>query len=142
MIAVVYEQMLMMDTSAILALHNTTDSNHRQAVNCMTENEDLKRFSLDVTAHESYTRARYAYDFRTAIDCYEFLRSSTCRVLRFTPEDEESAMSILRKFSEHSISFHDALCAAVMLRNHIYRIFAFDRDFYILGFEVLPGRTF
>ena len=46
---------------------------------------------------------------------------------------------MLTKYGEHKISHHDALCAAVMLRTRIYQIFTFDRDFQILGFQVIPG---
>jgi predicted nucleic acid-binding protein len=47
----------------------------------------------------------------------------------------------LERFKEHGLSFHDALVAAVMKRLGIYRAFAFDRHFWLFGFEVLPGRT-
>jgi predicted nucleic acid-binding protein len=36
-------------------------------------------------------------------------------------------------------SYHDAVCSAMMLRSGIYKIFTFDRDFQILGFQILPG---
>jgi predicted nucleic acid-binding protein len=45
----------------------------------------------------------------------------------------------LEKYSDQKISFHDALCAAVMLRIGAYRAFAFDKHFWIMGFEMLPG---
>ena len=58
---------------------------------------------------------------------------------RISPGDEKSALAILERFSEHAISFHDALCAAVMRRLGIYRVFTFDKDYWVMGFEVLPG---
>ena len=47
-------------------------------------------------------------------------------------------VSLLEKYYDKSLSFHDALCAAVMMRNKIYRIFSFDHDFRWFGFLVQP----
>lgn len=60
-------------------------------------------------------------------------------LLRFEASDESEALRILDRYVEHSLSFHDALCAATMKRVGIYRIFTFDSDFTILGFETLGG---
>lgn len=71
---------------------------------------------------------------------YRFLRESAdIKLLRFGADDEVRAVTLLTQYSDHRLSFHDALCAAVMLRVGIPSIFTFDSDFYALGFIVLPG---
>jgi len=69
---------------------------------------------------------------------FDLLRSTDIQVLDFEPQDESAARDLVTRYHDHKISFHDALCAAVMLRLGIYKIFTFDRDFQILGFETLP----
>jgi len=51
---------------------------------------------------------------------------------------DTSAVIALQDPSEQ---FHDALCASVMKREGIYRVFTFDKHFWSFGFEVLPGAT-
>jgi hypothetical protein len=47
---------------------------------------------------------------------YDFLRSERIALIAFIPEDETQARVILEQHSDQKLSFHDALCAAVMLR--------------------------
>lgn len=94
-----------------------------------------------MTAHETFTRARYRRDLTQGLKCYDFLCEETLRRLEFTPEDEATARLMLEKFGDQTLSFHDVLCAAVMLRYGVMKVFTFDKDFWTLGFEVIPGST-
>ena len=98
--------------------------------------------TLDVTTHELFTRVRYRAPTIAAWEHFDFLRNTDgFRLYRFSPEDEVEARGILTRYSDHTISFHDALCAAAMKRLGILRIFSFDSDFAVMGFEVFPGRV-
>jgi predicted nucleic acid-binding protein len=92
-----------------------------------------------VTAHETYTRARYLLGFDAALQAHDLLRGKEIVPVLFTEYDEAQARLTLEKYREHKLSFHDALLACVMKRVGVYKVFSFDRDFYILGFEILPG---
>jgi predicted nucleic acid-binding protein len=72
---------------------------------------------------------------------YEFLASPTVERLWFDSADEDAAVALLRKYSEHALSFQDALCAVLMLKRGVLKAFTFDADFWTLGFEVVPGPT-
>jgi predicted nucleic acid-binding protein len=48
---------------------------------------------------------------------------------------------LLMKYKDQKLSFHDALCVSVMKREGIFRIFTFDKHFWLFGFEVFPGAT-
>ena len=135
-----YEQSVLIDTSAVIALHDEADRYHEQATQLFAQ-EGLSWMAADVTAHETFTRARYRDGFARARQHFEFLRGAPITLVRSDSADEQSALAILEQYSEHAISFHDALCAAVMRRLGIYRVFTFDRDFWVMGFEVLPGYT-
>lgn len=139
MIRSVYEQVALIDTSAVLALHDPAEQFHADATRLFSSQHGLIWAVLDATSHECFTRARYRGTFRAAIEHYTFLRDSDFRLLRYEAEDEAAALDLLERYSEHSLSFHDALCAAVMKRVGMYRVFTFDRDFSVLGFESLPA---
>jgi len=130
---------ILIDTSAILALRNPKDSNHPQAKGFFEDNsEKILWVVVNVTKHESYTHARYNLNFKKALEIYEFLSSETFFQISFKNYDEDGAKSLLIKYSNEKISFHDALCASIMLRMGIYRVFTFDWHFKVFGFEVFP----
>jgi uncharacterized protein len=137
-----FDDAAVIDTSAALALHDPRDQFHKLAIQQFTQQiKDLFWVVFDVTTHETYTRARYWQSFQAAMEHYNFLRQDTFRLIRFSPNDERDAERLLAKYAEHALSYHDALCAAMMLRLGIYKIFSFDSDFRILGFQVIPGPT-
>ena len=138
---VVYRNAVLVDTSAALALANKRDPYHQLARDCWTQLQSKCVFcALEVTAHESFTRARYDLTLWRGLLAYRGLRKCV-RSLRFEPADEDRALGLLRKYRDKKLSFHDALCAAVMLRHGLYQVFTFDSDFWAFGFQVLPGTT-
>ena len=94
---------------------------------------------MNCTKHETYTRARYDLDYNIAIRLYDYLSCEPLYQIFFNKSDEYEARNLLERYSDHKISFHDALCATVMKKFGIYKTFTFDRHFYIFGFEVYPG---
>lgn len=135
-----FEKAALIDSSAVIALHDTIDQYHLDALRFYSKSSDLLWCTLDVTAHELFTRVRYRSSAIAGLEHFDFLRNSTSfRLYRFVPEDEVEAREILTRYSDQTISFHDALCAAAMKRLGILRIFSFDKDFAVMGFEVFPG---
>lgn len=96
---------------------------------------------MNATTHESYTRIRYNSDLSKALNAYDWLNSSKFQNIMFEKSDEKKAREILERYHDQTFSFHDALCAALMLRVGMYKIFSFDKHFWILGFQVVPGMT-
>ena len=141
MTGIVYDRMIAIDTSAVIALLNPKDQFHDQARQFFKSAEGLTWLALNVTTHELFTRVRYDDGLLTALTRYDFMRGGDFRLLKFDTNDEISARGLLEKYGDQKLSFHDALCAVVMLREGIFKIFSFDRDFWVLGFEVLPGTT-
>lgn len=135
---VVYEHIALVDTSAVLALNDPKDRFHAAASEFL-HNTSLTLVTLNVTAHEAYTRGRYDHGLTRGRAHYEFLRSSHLGRIYFTEFDEADAYQMLLKYTDQRLSFHDALCGAVMLREGIYKVFAFDSDFFTFGFELVPG---
>jgi len=141
MIGVVYDRMVAVDTSAIIALFDPHDQFHELARQFFQNSSGIIWLAVNVTSHELFTRVRYNDGLPAALNRYDFFRKEPFRLLKFSTEDEISARALLGRYDDQQLSFHDALCAAVMIREGIFKIFSFDRDFWLFGFEVLPGKT-
>ena len=133
----VRDNIALIDTSAVVAILDHRDALHETA-RLFFEESDLHWASVNITAHETFTRLRYRRDVHVGLQGFDLLRTDMT-VIDFVIDDEVRARTMLTKYEEHRISHHDALCAAVMLRSGIYKIFTFDRDFQILGFQVVPA---
>jgi uncharacterized protein len=140
MVGHVYDQVAVIDTSAAIALFNSKDEFHSEA-KVFFEGSDLVWFAVNITGHELYTHIRYNENTPRALQHYDFIHSPVFRVLTFNDEDENNARTLLEKYNDQDLSFHDALLKVVMIRNNIYKIFSFDHHFWILGLEVVPGPT-
>lgn len=132
---------ILIDTSAAIALADRNDQFHKAAESFYESTTDVVWATLNTTAHETYTRARYDLGFDKALELYDYLTGEPLLCMPFIAEDERVARDHLVRFREHKLSFHDALFAAVMKRKGIYRAFAFDYHFWLFGFEVMPGPT-
>jgi uncharacterized protein len=132
---------ILIESSAIIALKSPTDQFHDFAKSYFNLTQGVRWVVMNSTSHESYTRLRYDIDLRTALGAYDWLRGFPFHRIPFDNSDEEKAREILERYGAHVFSYHDALCAAFMLRVGIYRIFSFDKHFWILGFQVEPGIT-
>ncbi len=133
---------ILVDTSAAIALDNNNDRFHATAKDFFQNTTDKLWVVLNATEHETYTRVRYDMGFRRAINLYDFLKGDALYQLFFRSSDEDEARLVLERYQEHTLSFHDALCATVMKRFGIYRVFTFDSHFYTFGFEVFPGEVY
>lgn len=134
-------QAVFIDSSAVLELEKEDAKYHMAAHTVWASGSDVIWVSLNATAQETYTRARTNLGFKPAIRLYDMLKVDPILYLAFTREDEAEARTILVKYKDQDLSFHDALLAAVMKRVGSYRVFSFDHHFYLFGFEVLPGPT-
>ena len=130
------DDLVLIDTSAAIALRDPRETLHTRAT-LFFEEASLDWATVNLTAHETFTRLRYGSDVNAGLGGFDFLRTGVT-VIDFQMNDETRARSILTKYADHKISYHDAICAAIMLRSGIYKVFTFDRDFLILGFSVLP----
>jgi predicted nucleic acid-binding protein len=140
--APLYRDAILIDTSAVIALLDEADQFHQHAKLYFEGVPAGTRWvAMNITSHETFTTSRYASDLAAALRRYDFLRTPPVTVVTFSLEDEVAARALLARYDDQVLSFHDALCAVVMLRLGIYRVFTFDRDFWIMGFSVEPGAT-
>jgi len=129
------------DTSAWIALYIADDQNH-DAARAQWE-ELIDREALLVTTNyvidEAITTVRAIGGHPLAVKLGEALFTSRIlRRLRIDEALEAEAWEIFKRYHDQAFSFTDCTSFAAMRAEGIGMAFAFDRDFLILGFQVLP----
>jgi len=134
-----YNNHALIETSALYALVNTKDKYHVEIKERFSLIESSYLWHvLNVTSHELYTLSRYkSHDAGTAIGHYAYSRRDLFRIIDFENQDEEEALLLLKKYADHDISFHDALCASVMKRVGLIGVLSTDSHFQYMGFKFL-----
>ena len=133
---------IFVDTGAFIALANQSDQYHQAARDCL---EGLAATGvLFVTSNfvldEAYTRIRRKAGLKAAVAFGENIRSSRkFKVVTVESSLEQKAWEIFKKYSDHPFSYTDCTSFALLLKKKIKETFAFDQDFKIFGFNVLPA---
>ena len=138
----IYQGYVLVDSSALIALIDEQDQYHDVSVIALEElvNEpDVRLFICNLTVYETYTRLRYLFSWERAVQVWQFISTRIQpRHIEFRSHLEATTREILERYRSHKLSFHDAGCAAIMLDQKIGRVFTFDSDFSIIGFERYP----
>ena len=126
-------------TSAIYALLNLKDENHRKAVNYY---ENLKKknaiiITTNYIIDETYTLLMIRKGQEFAVDFIDKLRIAF-NVFYVEKTDDDQAIEILKKYIDKNFSFTDAMSFHIMKRDKIKTAFAFDKHFIQAGFKTLP----
>ena len=95
-----YKQVTLIDTSAVVAIYDNRQAHHERAKLFFESQKVITWTSLDVTAHETFTRVRYDTDLSNAFKAFNFLRSKPVKFIPFSPDDEKRALALLTKYSE------------------------------------------
>ena len=128
------------DTGAWVALAIEDDAHHREAAriypNLLKERQLL---TTNLVVAETYILLRKAAGHAAAISFLEMIEASPrIRKVYSTPELEDEAFQILKRFSDQDFSFTDAVSFVVMQKEGIEEAFAFDHHFQVMGFQLIP----
>jgi len=136
------ERRVFVDSSAYLALLDTDDEHHREAIETLQElaQARYRQFTTNVLLIESHALILSVLGRRRAAQFLKDMEESNTVVMRARASDEERAKQILFQYTDKDFSFADAISFAVMERLDIRRAFTFDRDFAQYGFTVLPAQ--
>ncbi len=119
------------DTSAFCALTIPQDQHNIQGksfYNQLKQRQSLI-YTSDYVLDEVYTLLKNRGSHQTSIKFMEQLNKSSIVILRITEEVEEEAKDIFRRFMEKKLSFTDCTSFALINRNGIEAVFAFDKHF-------------
>ena len=127
---------VLVDTSAVYALIDRHDLNHRAARRTL---EGIKKRRLDplltnFVVAESHALLLSRVDAAIA---RRWLVANVWQVERVTEADEDRARAVVAQFVDKTFSYTDATSFGVMERLGIKSAFAFDGHFGQYGFQVI-----
>lgn len=127
---------LLVDTSAVYALIDRDDTYHRKATALLRSlpRKGLRPLLTNFIVAESHALLLSRLGAEIARD---WLLRQIWPVERVTPEDEEKAREIIRRYTDKNFSYTDATSFAVMERLGIKEAFAFDPHFRQYGLKLL-----
>src|SRR5712691_3018665 len=136
------ERRVFVDSSVYLALLDTDDEHHRQAIETLEQlaQERYRQFTTNVLLIESHALILSVLGRTQAAQFLKDMEESSTVVIRARASDEERAKQILFQYTDKDFSFADCISFAVMERLDIRRAFTFDRDFAQYGFTVFPAQ--
>lgn len=122
------------DTSAFVALYHSSDQLHQDAIRISEQLDGYTFFISDAILTETFTILRYRIGFDAA---HHFLETSLHdEHFKLVPIDQkvrQQTIKLLSSFSDHKISFCDALTVELMKALRIHDIFTFDKHFEMMG---------
>ncbi len=128
--------MILLDTSAIVALANDRDPNHARAKErmsrCLAEGEELLIHNYIVAEAVAVLQRRIGN--RPALGFLEQVAGFEMHWL--TPEDHAEAVALFVQRNRRGLSLVDCASFVVMRRYGVTHAFAFDADFEREGFAL------
>jgi predicted nucleic acid-binding protein len=127
---------VLVDTSAIFAMIDRSDSFHPAAANVLNE---LRRRRVSPLITNFILAESHALLLnRLGADvARRWLIRNVWPVERITEDDEARASAVIRQYADKTFSYTDATSFAVMDRLGLKTAFAFDPHFRQYGFQVL-----
>lgn len=131
---------IFVDTSAFVAIANRSDQYHQKAKEFITTLEPpIKFHTSNYIIDETMTRIRMRVGHKPALNFAKGIFSSRLYTIHYIDEGiEKEAFKIFERYQDQKLSFTDCTSFALMKRLGIKKAFAFDEDFVVLGFEILP----
>jgi predicted nucleic acid-binding protein len=125
-----HSESLFIDTSAIYALINRSDIDHKQARDCLTllSSGNHSFVTSNFVISETYTLILYKIGRDTALRVTNGIRD-TYEIERVSVTDEDVAWQIINDYDDKKFSFVDATTFALMSRIGISYAFSFDDHF-------------
>jgi len=128
---------IFVDSGAFYAAIDRRDAWHAEAVAGFDaiRREERKLFTSNLVVAEAHglTLRRLG-----RVIAARWLMSLPNNVVFQANQDHKQALAVLARYQDQDFSYTDAVSFAIMERLGIRTAFAFDADFRIYGFEVIP----
>ncbi len=132
---------IFVDTSAFVALEDRADASHTQALGYRDtiKAQRLPLITTNFVLDETYTWLRVNLGHQQAVDFGEAIQGSrVVEIIHVTPEIEQEAWRIFRRYKDKTFSFTDCTSFVVLNRLGITEAFAIDEHFAQVGFRQVP----
>jgi len=134
--------LLFVDTSAFYAIEDTSDENHKSAIDYREQiryNENIQLITSSYIINEALTLMKDRLGYDSAIKFGRKVRDSKIiRIIHIAQELEEKGWKLFVKYKDKEFSFTDCVSFALMERYNTTKAFAFDKHFEQYGFQRLP----
>ena len=133
---------IFVDTGAFLALSNAADQYHDPAREALKRLQAIRSFFVtsNFVLDDTYTRIRRKAGIQAAVRFGEQVQSdSQIKIIVVDRALEKTAWEIFKKYDDHHFSYTDCTSFALMRKKEIREAFAFDKDFKIFGYTLVPG---
>lgn len=132
------------DTGCFIALVWSRDRAHeamRSAFSSVRA-EGVRLVTCDPVIGETATRLRYDAGLRTTMSFHDLVQQAVSTgqldVVESSTQLRSEAFELMGRFDDLSLSYADAVGAAVARRNDATSVLGLDNDFRVLGFRLLP----
>jgi len=137
-----YERAVLIDSSALYALTDKRDQYHESAKLLLikVQEDKLPIFITNTVVIESFRLILHRLGRSNAHIFLENLisdiESGSMKIVRMSDDDENEAQKIVFNNKGHDLTLTDSINFSVMLRLGIYKMFGFDSDCNVVGFEL------
>ena len=130
---------VLIDTSFLVALAVTSDTNHNVAQKAISE---LRKTSLVLPVPvlpETFYMVSVRTHYRAAVKIYTYIQNAAFRIEPLLPEDRLRMGDIMVKYLDTELDFVDMAIMAISERLNITQVYTFDhRDFSIFRPQHCP----
>ncbi len=133
---------LFIDTSAFIALEDRSERVHPAAKAFFERLTSADRLhTSNYVVDETITRLRYMVGHGAAVKFADAVLGGRLFDIAYVDADlEKAAVRVLKKFKDKKLSFTDCTSIALVERQRLDGVFAFDDDFTALGMTMFPLR--
>ena len=125
--------MLFIDSSAFIAYFISSDVNHDRAKKLFNEIAEKELVTSQEIIDETLNWLTRKAQKKITYELGNLLLSEDIvRILQTLKEDKVNALEIIKKYSDHDLSFTDAISFTVIKRLKIKDVFSLDKDFNLL----------
>ena len=132
--------LIFVDTGAWLALIDRDDGHHAEARAIYRALLEQHRglCTTNLVIAETYNLVRRRIGYEAAMQFLTAIRSSTRLTLVYSDASlEREGERILKRYADQDFSFVDAVSFALMNQRGMRQAFAFDKHFFVAGFELV-----
>jgi predicted nucleic acid-binding protein len=128
------------DTSALIAFADRSDSHHRLFRRLFGAPPGLVTTTLVIAEGHGWFLRRY--DRSRGLQFLAMVEAmAPLRVLRVGPEEQAAATALLRRFSDQDLTMTDAVGLHVSATNGVRTIWSTDRHLGLTGLPLVIGRA-
>lgn len=135
------QEQIFIDTGFVVALKNTKDSYHKQALELAVRYQNSFFVTTDAVLLEIGNGLSRNYKQEAIQLIKEFISLETVEVVELTPELFIEAFRVYKIYRDKQWGLVDCLSFVVMWERNINKVLTFDRHFIQAGFQILTNLT-